>query len=148
MSEMEPRELIRKHFDEMYNRGNLDFAERFCAPGFMMHDPVRPDTVHGPDGLKEYVRWAREGASDLHFDVETVIVEGDHAAARFRFSGTQDGPILGIPATGRFATMTGQSFYRLHEGRVAEVWVHWDVIGLLRGMGVQLPGVAAEPAHH
>jgi steroid delta-isomerase-like uncharacterized protein len=147
MSAEQNKELVRRHFEEIYNRGNLAFADECCTPGYLLHDPVRPDTPAGPEGMKDHGRWAREVAPDIHFEVEDVIAEGDRVAVRYRFTGTHRGTLMGIPATGKFATMTGVTFYRMESGRIAEAWLHWDVLAALRAMDVQLPGAAPHAAH-
>lgn len=144
MSIEKSKQLIRRHFEELYNRGNLAFADDCWAATGVLHDPAMPDLPTGPEGAKQHVRMAREAAPDLHFEIEDLIGDDDLLAVRYRFSGTQRGPILGIPPTNKFATMTGVTFYRMHEDRIVEAWVHWDVLGMLRAMGVPLPGAATE----
>jgi steroid delta-isomerase-like uncharacterized protein len=146
MSTDRNKDIVRRHFEEIYNHGNYDFADECCTPDVLFHDPLWPETPTGPRGLREYAHWARAAAPDLRFEIEDIIAEGDRVAVRYHFSGTQHGPILGIPPTGRFAVMTGLTFYRMKEGRIAEAWVHWDVLAMLRAMGVPVPG-AAQEAH-
>ena len=38
---------------------------------------------------------------DLHADVQDIFGHGDEVVVRLVVTGTQDGPLLGIPATGR-----------------------------------------------
>lgn len=147
MSPEKSKELIRRHYDELYNRGNLGFAEECCTSTFVAHDPVHPDTPMGPAGMKEHARWAREVAPDIHFDVEDLIVEGDRAAVRYRFTGTQHGTLMGIPPSGKLGTMTGVTFYRLENDRIAEAWMHWDVLAAMRAIGVTMPGMVSHEAH-
>lgn len=144
MSLKKNRELIREYFEQMYNRGNLDFAEHAWAPHGMLHDPVLPDLPAGPEGSRRHARWARDAAPDLHFEIEDMLAESDLVAVRYKFTGTQQGPILGIAPTGNFATMTGLSLFRIADGRIQESWTHWDVLGMLRNLGVTLPGVKME----
>jgi predicted ester cyclase len=38
---------------------------------------------------------------DLHFTIEELVAEGDIVAGRLTASGTHEGPLMGMPATGR-----------------------------------------------
>ena len=43
--------------------------------------------------------------------------------------------------------VTGISMSRIENDRLAEVWVNWDLLGVLRAIGVELPVMLTEAAH-
>ena len=55
---------------------------------------------------------------------------------RWRARGTHRGQLGPITATGREFEMDGVTIERIAGGRVAEVWVARDELGLLRQLGV------------
>jgi steroid delta-isomerase-like uncharacterized protein len=69
-------------------------------------------------------------------EVHRLLETGDLVAADWTFGGTNTGEILGMPATGRSATITGAHFFRFEGGRIAETWTYPDNLGLLQQLGL------------
>lgn len=55
---------------------------------------------------------------------------------RYTFIGTQTGPLMGIPPTGKEVRMPGISIYRIANGQMQEAWVQYDALGLMQQLGV------------
>ncbi len=47
------------------------------------------------------MEWVREFSSDVHYDIDDIIAEGDEVAVRMTQSGTHTGTVRGIPPTGK-----------------------------------------------
>ena len=43
---------------------------------------------------------------------------------------------MGMPATGKPATVTGIEIYRVADGKIAERWGNFDQLGMLQQLGV------------
>ena len=72
---------------------------------------------------------------DLHFTLEDVIGEGDRVVVRWTATGTHKAEVMGVPATGKRVAVTGIEVSRFADGKLAETWVNWDALGLLRQLG-------------
>lgn len=61
-------------------------------------------------------------------------------------TGTFDKDWLGIPATGKKTNIFFGQFYRMHEGKIAESYVMYDILAVMRQAGFQLlpPAPGAE----
>ena len=64
--------------------------------------------------------------------------------------GTYKGDLSGIAATGKQFTISGIIVARLANGKIAEAFVNWDALGLMRQLGVvpelaKAKAVAAKP---
>ena len=68
---------------------------------------------------------------DLQVTIETVLATPDRAAASFVYTGTQTGPYLGVPATGRALRFTSCDIFTVRGGLFSEHWGMGDVAGLL-----------------
>ncbi len=147
MSTETNKDLVRTHFEQIFNRGNLSVADRIYSPMVVLHDPMAPPLSAGIDGIKQYVRLYRSPIPDLHFEVKTLIAEGNFVAALYTAQGTHRNTFLGIAPTGKFGIVTGATIYRIEDDRIAEMWVHWDVMGLLRQLGVQMPVKVGAEVH-
>ena len=136
MSAEENKALARRVIEEMFNKGNLDVAEELIAPDYVDHDPAMPEDIRGPEGFKEYVSAYRSAFSDLHIEIEAQIAEGDLVATRWTGTGTHDGELAGIPATGNRVTLPGMEIVRISDGKLVEGWEGYDSMTLMRQLGV------------
>jgi predicted ester cyclase len=78
----------------------------------------------------------RAAFPDIHVAVEDVIANGDKVVVRLTFSGTHTGPLMGMPPTGKFVTITGIAIDRIQNGKIVEHWVNRDDLGMLQQLGM------------
>ena len=64
-----------------------------------------------------------------------MIAEGDKVAYVSTISGTQTGPMGGLPASGKDFTLVNIIIQRLEDGKIAETWVSWDNVAMLTQLG-------------
>jgi len=60
----------------------------------------------------------------LTLTIEDIVVDGDKLWARMTCRGTHQGPLMGLPPTGKPFTITVIDVCRFEEGKVVE---HWGV---------------------
>jgi predicted ester cyclase len=77
--------------------------------------------------------------------VEDQVAEEDRVVTRWRARGTHRGDLGPIPATSREFEIQGITIERIASGKIVEVWVARDELGLLRQLGV-LPELQAANA--
>ena len=53
--------------------------------------------------------------------------------------GTHEGELMGIPPSGNRAEVRGISIDRISNGKIAETWSVYDVMGMMRQIGA-IPG--------
>jgi steroid delta-isomerase-like uncharacterized protein len=129
------KQLVRRFYEEVWRKGNVDMADDVFAEDYVRHDLRATDAAPGPEGQKQVARAFRAAFPDLAFDVEIVIAEGDYVAARWTASGTHTGRWGTVEATGRSVTFSGVNIFRFERGRVAEIWNHRDDLGLQEQLG-------------
>jgi steroid delta-isomerase-like uncharacterized protein len=128
---------VRRFFDEVWSKGDFDLIDELFAPDYVGHPSGPEETVRGPEGVKEYVGRLREGVPDLTMTVDDQVAAGDKVVTRWTAQGTHDGELIGIEPTGRTARVTGITIQRVGEnGRIAEGWTSWDMLGMLQQLGV------------
>ena len=135
MSVAENKALARRLYEDVWNQGNLDVAGELLAPAYVAHDPGTPERPNGIEGEQQTASLYRSAFPDLHFVLEDVLTEGDAVAVRFTASGTHRGELMGMPATGKHATVTGISIFHVEDGKITEHWVIFDALGLLQQLG-------------
>jgi steroid delta-isomerase-like uncharacterized protein len=133
--ESENAALVRRAIDEIVNGGDYEAAERYFAADYVRHDPSTPDVPRGPRGFVEAVRRYAEAFPDSTLTVEELISEGDFVAFRAVERGTHEGPFMGVEPTGTTVEMIGNAMHRIEDGKIAETWATWDLLGVLRQIG-------------
>ena len=73
---------------------------------------------------------------DLRMAEADSVREGDKVALRWLLSGTHKGEFMGLAATGKSIEAMGMDIVRVADGEIIEHWGEFDVIGLLRQMGI------------
>ena len=68
---------------------------------------------------------------DLLVTIETVLAAPGRAAASFVYTGTQTGPYLGVPATGRALRFTSCDIFTVKDGLLSQHWGMGDIAGVL-----------------
>ena len=141
MSE-ENKAIVRRVYEQVWSKGNLDVVDELCAADFVLHDPAQPG-IRGPEGYKQIVTGNRTAFPDLQITVEDQLAEGDKVATRWTTTGTHQGEFAGIPATGKRGGVTGTTIARVVGGKIVEERSNWDTLGLLQQLGaIPVPDAA------
>ena len=138
--------LIRYLIERGLNDGDPTVAEGRFTDDYVAHIPGVPSGgPTGPEVFRGVMRRWRGSFSDWHMTIEELIAERDCVTNRFITTGTHDGPLFGIPPTGRRIVVRSQETHRIADGKVAESWIVDDVPGILVQIGVlQLPFPVAD----
>jgi steroid delta-isomerase-like uncharacterized protein len=132
--------VIRRLIEEVYNEGNLDVVDELMAPDIFDHVAV-PEHQHGMDGFKHVMEWVREFSSDVRYDIDDIIAEGEKVAVRMTQSGTHTGAVRGILPTGKSFSVDYVHWFRLANGKVAEMWAVRDDLTRLQQLDlIPAPG--------
>ena len=142
--------IVRRLFEELWNKDNLSLADQLFSPNYAHHDPSTPDFGRGPESERKRATLYRTAFPDLQLTIEDVIAEGETVMARWSCRGTHKGDLRGIAPTGKQFTISGVSIARLANGKLAEGWVNWDAQGLMQQLGIvpelaKTKAVAAQP---
>jgi steroid delta-isomerase-like uncharacterized protein len=142
MSPAAIEQAARRGFDA-FNKGEMEAIDEACAPDVVNHDPADPEDVRGTAALKERVKGYRTAMSDLEVTIDELIVADDKVVTRWRARGTNDGELLGMPATGRKMEITGMTIDHFDaDGRIAESWDQWDNAGFMQQLGISPEALA------
>ena len=132
------REIVERVSFEPYVTGEMDAIDEMVSEGFVLHDPLSPEEIRGPEGLKEYVETFRTAFPDLQATMEDIVAEDDRVAVHWTVGGTHEGPIpdLDLEPTGKTFEIAGMEFDRIEDGKLAETWLMYDSLGFMHQLGV------------
>jgi steroid delta-isomerase-like uncharacterized protein len=138
MSTEQNKTLARRFWFEVFSQGNIATIDEICDANWTYHDPSDPkgNWPRGTQGMRQLVNLYRSAFPDLHFTIEDQVAEGDKVVSRWIASGTHKGELMGIPPTGRQASVTGITIHRMANGKIVEDWVNFDTLGMMQQLGV------------
>jgi predicted ester cyclase len=100
MSLEDNKAIARRHFEELWTKGDLAVADEIYSPDAVGHCGNLPDQTNYPECEKDLVRQDRVAFPDGTATVDDQIAEGDKVLTRWRFRATHTGPALRQPGVG------------------------------------------------
>jgi len=131
--------ITRRYFNEVMNQGKLDVIPQIMTPDFAFRIQTLPEPIHGHEGMRQFVTGLRTAFPDLKFTIDRECADGDKVATRWYIAGTHLGSFLGAPPSNNKIKDQGIDIFRIRDGKIAEVWVNENDLGLMQQMGV-IPG--------
>jgi len=129
-NEREVRAFLRDVIDEHHG----DHAGQFLTPGMEWHGGT-VGTVRGRADVAGLFAGVVASLPDARAAIEDIFGQGDQVVVRVVVSGTQRGPLLGIPATGRNIHWDGVDIYQLNGGKISAIWAGDDWTAILYDTG-------------
>ncbi len=107
-------------------------------------DSAWPTRMHGHADVREFLRHAWTAFPDMRFAFrDGPFLHPTKASATFGWTGsaTHTGRIdpPGVAPTGRHFTFEGFDLHEYRDGRVARLWICFDMAGIMRDLGVLPP---------
>jgi steroid delta-isomerase-like uncharacterized protein len=131
--------ILRRHFEEVLNHGDLAVIDEIYADGYVLDAPVETDgsvrergETRGREGLKRRVVLFRTAFPDIQFAIDNVIAEGEQVAVQYTFSGTHTGAFGELQPTGRRVSVTGILVAALANGRIESAVSAFDSGDMMR----------------
>jgi steroid delta-isomerase-like uncharacterized protein len=130
---------IRGLTDEFYSAMNGKDLEVVLG---LMDDSVidhqlPPEMPNGKEGAAAFFNMMFGSAPDMHFEILDALVSDNKIAIRSRVTGTQSGPFMEMPATGKPFDVEGIDIVSLNEaGKVTEHWGIFDLMKMMQQTGL------------
>jgi len=130
----EMKDLVRRHDDDIINKHDLSALERDLSASVVDHD-ASPDAEPGLAGARAWLSAVFAAFPDVGATIEDIIAENDRVVIRKVWSGTHEGPFMGIAPTGKRVRFEGIVIWRIENGKLAERWAQIDRLGLMQQLG-------------
>jgi steroid delta-isomerase-like uncharacterized protein len=116
-AERSPRATVRAYLDAL-NRGDVDDIARCVSDGFINeHTSTLGETIVGREAYHKRVSQFLQSFAELHYDTETMIVDGGEVAVPYRMSAVwRDRPF----------TIRGMFRFRVEQGHIVHRVDYWD----------------------
>lgn len=132
---MDHAATLRRMYD-LLSAGDVDGFGRLLADDFVEHEEL-PGLAPTKDGVMTFFRMYLAAFPDLTMTPEDVLPSGDKVVARVRATGTHQGELMGMPATGRRVDVQLVDIMRFgDDGLVREHWGVFDQMTMMQQLGV------------
>lgn len=119
---------VATRWEAVWNAGDVSLYDELAPSDLTHHWGAGQDTTSREE-FKDRMGAFFTAFPDLRLTQEEPLVDGDLAAIRWTFTGTQTGPIFGFEPTGAEITTTGINIFRIECGQVVETWSEVDSLG-------------------
>jgi len=97
--------------------------------------PPELQEIHGVEIMKQFLREHFATFPDWHEKIELMLAEGDKVAYVTTGTGTQTGKMGNFPPSGKKLKVTTLIIHRIENGKIAETWLSWDNLDMLKQLG-------------
>jgi len=97
------------------------------------------DSGLDPERVKRVFAMMHRAFPDLHVVQADSVTEGDKVAFRWIMSGTHKEELMGVAPTGQRVAVMGIDIARIGDGEILDYWGEFDVMGMLRQLGISPP---------
>ncbi len=125
----------RRYWEKAFNGRDLSCLDDLIADEYVNH-AAQPGTPPGAAGQAAVFRRLWAALPDARFEITHLAVDGMTVICVGTMSGTHDGELLGVPASGRHVEWSMCHVMRFDAaGRAIEHRAIRDDLGLMRQMG-------------
>lgn len=130
------KDFIQAYTEDFWNEQNIAAFEKYFTADFILHNA---DGDLNGEQFKGFCQANFTAFPDLKVTTDDLIAEGDKVVKVWTVNGTHKGDFMGIPATGKPIVIKGIEMFRIADGKIAEVWLSMDNLGMMQQLGVIPP---------
>ncbi|MDH4052483.1 MAG: ester cyclase [Rubrivivax sp.] len=125
------RSVVERFYADIWDRHDKSQIPALLREDFSFRGSLGPTKV-GHAGFASYLDFVHAALAAYRCEILDLVVEGNKAFARMRFSGIHRGEFFGHQPTGKPVEWLGSALFTFNGDRVADLWVLGDVHGLLQ----------------
>jgi steroid delta-isomerase-like uncharacterized protein len=132
----ENKTLIQNYTENFWNQQDIAVFDEYMTADFVIH---QADGDLNAEQYKGSCQATFTAFPDIHVTTDILIAEGDKVVKVWTVNATSKGDYMGIPPTGNPMFIKGIEVFRIVDGKIAEIWVSIDRLGMLQQLGVIPP---------
>ena len=132
----EQNKAVIRRFFEAWNSRRPEAFDELAAPDVVRHCQATPGLdVFNLDQLKKFLKLDTNVFPDSVQTIKHLVAEGNLVALWVTYEGTQRGSMGPFAPSGVRAQFDFGAVFRMEGGKIAEWWVTWDNMTVLRQLG-------------
>ncbi len=133
-----------KAVSEAWDAGKVDEFDKYITANSVDHNAM-PGQKPGLAGMKEFAAQLKTAFPDMKSTIDDIRVDGDMLVARFTMTGTNSGPMMGMPATNKKVSVMGIDEVKWDNGKFTDHWGAMEEMKMMTQLGM-MPPMGAPPA--
>ena len=129
------KDKVRLFTQEVWRNKNYQVYEDMIHPDFSYHDPVSPEVTTKTE-YKEFINGIQATCPDMKYTILDIIGELNKVVSLYSFEGTPVIELAGVPPSGKKFEHKGIAIYYFENDRVVKIWDVWDMLSVLKQLGV------------
>jgi len=127
--------LAREAMDAWNSHDPMQVA-KLCAEDVVVEGDAVGAPLTGREAYRQFAQTYMDAFPDLRFEFDVPLASADRVVVEWRAIGTNDGPLMGMPPTGRQSVVNGCNVIEYRDGKIARQRSYWDAATLLRNLGL------------
>ena len=124
------QQVVHRLIHEVLNAKDYSVLPELLHDDYVYRTPG--EELVGAEALEGLFRMYHSAFPDLQVRIDDMFGSGGRVATAFTLSGTNEGEMMGTPATGRQVSVRGVIHSRVVGGRIVEEWELLDMASLQR----------------
>jgi predicted ester cyclase len=131
--ENENTQVVRRWFEEVWNKRRLETIDELLAADAVAHDLGGTGaSTTGPEEFRKAAQTLLSAFGKFLITVEDIFGAGDRVAVRLLLTLKSTGRLGTLEPTGKEATVPVMCIVKIRDGKIVEGWNFWDVSAALR----------------
>ena len=122
--------VVTSFVNEVINAHDVAAVDRLFAADYREYTPMGVN--QGSEAFKKFARAIFTAFPDVQVSYTPIVSSGDLITVYGHVTATHQGPLFGIPATGKKVAWTELHVFRVRGGKIAEHWVVANLFGLMQ----------------
>jgi len=127
------KKFINAYTADFWNKHNIDAFDKYFTADFVVHFANGDQTY---EQYKDLCQAYFTSFPNLHITTHDLIAEEDKVLKIWTANSTNKADFMGIPATGKPVKVKGIEMFRIEDGKIAELWINMDNLGMMQQLGV------------
>jgi predicted ester cyclase len=128
---------VVKSFYPSLEKGDWAAIEKMLSSDFTDYNAwLPPSGLVGRDTAMHSLKSMKEAFPDMKYEVLHTAVDGDMVFVHYRFSGSNNGPMMGMPATNRKVDYKGVDLVQVKDSIITAHWDYGDNVTFQKQMGL------------
>ncbi len=131
MTNLEDNKALVGRYFELLAERDWDSIEAMFHDDYVFHMPAQPAPLP-KDHYFDAVKMFQAAFPDIHHGVTETIAERDKVMVQMRITGTHQGDLMGVPASGASIDYGTIFVLQIADGQIIEGWAEADLMGLMQ----------------
>lgn len=127
-----------KAWDSAMKANDYSAFDKYLAPDFVEHHPM-PGSEPTREGMKKAFQEMRKGWPDMKWTYKSIWADGDIVIGHYDMTGTNTGPMMGMPATNKTINVSGVDIVKFKDGMAVEHWMYGEDMKMMTQLGLMPP---------